>query len=406
LNIVQNIREVRSAIDEWLCEQEKKSDLPFYFSVDVRNAGFKMVVVDTNLFPAGFNNLCAKDIQNSANIFRLELQARNKAIKDILLVSEDHTRNKWYLENIAVLEDIIARAGYKLKVAANLENDEVYLDLKTATNRNLRIYNLKLIVDSYKSRKENIDLIILNNDLTAGVPNILSELDLPIYPSLAAGWHRRLKSVHFSCMQDVVGALSKVVGLDPWFFSSFYTACGDVNVNEDQDRERLADMAADLFRKIKSKYKEYGINEQPFIFLKSDSGTYGMGVQPIEDANDILELNRKARNKLFKGKGSQVITKYILQEGVPTINKVGNSIGEPCIYSVGGKVLGGFYRFHENKTGRENLNSVGMEFKSICNKKFHGVACNSGDCGLDLDPNFDVYSIVSRIAGIAAARER
>ena len=30
---------------------------PFYSSVDLRNAGFKLAPVDTNLFPGGFNNL-------------------------------------------------------------------------------------------------------------------------------------------------------------------------------------------------------------------------------------------------------------------------------------------------------------------------------------------------------------
>ena len=54
------------------------------------------------------------------------------------------------------------------------------------------------------------------------------------------------------------------------------------------------------------------------VFLKADRGTYGMGVEAFEEPAQILGMNRKLRNQLYKGKGSQVIRRYLLQEGVPT----------------------------------------------------------------------------------------
>ena len=44
-------------IEAWFRKQWLKTAPPFYGSVDLRNAGFKLAPVDTNLFPGGFNNL-------------------------------------------------------------------------------------------------------------------------------------------------------------------------------------------------------------------------------------------------------------------------------------------------------------------------------------------------------------
>ena len=44
-------------IESWFRKQWIKYPAPFYSSIDIRNSGFKIAPVDTNLFPAGFNNL-------------------------------------------------------------------------------------------------------------------------------------------------------------------------------------------------------------------------------------------------------------------------------------------------------------------------------------------------------------
>ena len=53
----QKILAQQVKIECWLRQQWQTVDAPFYSSVDVRNSGFKVAPVDTNLFPAGFNNL-------------------------------------------------------------------------------------------------------------------------------------------------------------------------------------------------------------------------------------------------------------------------------------------------------------------------------------------------------------
>src|SRR5437867_10495956 len=53
----QRILESMPAIERWFRLEWMEHTPPFYSSVDVRNAGFKLAPVDTNLFPGGFNNL-------------------------------------------------------------------------------------------------------------------------------------------------------------------------------------------------------------------------------------------------------------------------------------------------------------------------------------------------------------
>ena len=59
-------------IERWFLSQWALTPPPFYCSVDLRNAGFKLAPVDTNLFPGGFNNLnpafealCVQAIQSA-----------------------------------------------------------------------------------------------------------------------------------------------------------------------------------------------------------------------------------------------------------------------------------------------------------------------------------------------------
>ena len=198
-----------------------------------------------------------------------------------------------------------------------------------------------------------------------------------------------------------VRQFGKILDLDPWLFSTLYAVAEGINIHHTADHTKLQDMASDLFRLIQKKYNEYHIEEKPFIFIKPDAGTYGMGVMPIEDPSDFAHLNRKDKNKLHRGKGSQVIDRYLLQEGVATIYNIEHEVSEVCIYQIENNLVGGFYRSHAGKTERQNLNSQGMEFKKMCphQKKY-------GDCGIHHDINiFDVYRILARIAGIAAHRE-
>ncbi|MFA5060134.1 MAG: glutamate--cysteine ligase [Candidatus Omnitrophota bacterium] len=395
-------------INNWLSLKEKElGELPLYSSVDIRDAGFKTAIVDTNLFPAGFNNLCEHGTSVSVAALKSAILKRVPHCKNILIVAEEHTRNTWYLENIRTLQSLIEQAGFTARTTTFLYiqpvfcEDATYIELTTATGQPLTIFCFQKILKDMKAGKIHFDLIIMNNDLTEGIPELLKYADAPIYPPMQAGWHSRLKSDHFRYANELLTELASVIDIDPWLISCLNTTVDSVNINLDDDRRKLTDATENIFEKIREKYKQHNIKETPFIFIKADSGTYGMGVLPIRDPADIAALNRRNRNKLYKGKGSQVIARYLLQEGVPTTCKIDGKVSEPCLYQVDNRFIGAFYRLHGEKTVYENLNSPGMEFRPLCPDHEHFKSC-----GTNYDDNiFSLYQILARVAGIAAQKE-
>jgi glutamate--cysteine ligase len=403
------IQRQQGQINQWLLSAEKVYT-PFYTSVDIRDAGFKIAVIDTNLFPSGFNNLCEHGLADAEGFIKKAVLSRVPGAKKILIVAEEHTRNVWYLENVRILQEIIAKAGFAATIATFFINEPSFCDeaagaveLKTAANHMVKVHCIKRMLEKIKRGETKFDLIIMNNDLSAGIPEDLKQIKISIVPSIHAGWHSRLKSEHFRHANALIKEFSYIVGLDPWQFSCLYEVVHHVDVNKEADQQRLYRAGVKLFEDIQRKYNEHNVDSKPFIFIKSDSGTYGLGVVPIEDPQQILELNRKKRNDLVHGKDAQTITHFLLQEGVPTIHRIEGHPCEVCIYQIDNNFVGGFYRYHETKGSRENLNSPhGMSFQKMCPH----LDKYGKDCGIEHNLNiFDIYRILGRIAGVAAGRE-
>ena len=54
----------RDTISQWMNQKRAEVPIPFYGSVDVRDADWKIAVVDANHFPAGFNNIAEQDMDD------------------------------------------------------------------------------------------------------------------------------------------------------------------------------------------------------------------------------------------------------------------------------------------------------------------------------------------------------
>src|SRR3569832_2422271 len=100
----------------WLCCLLLETPAPFYCSVDLRNAGFKLAPVDTNLFPAGFNNLNPAFMPLCIQAVQSAIERVCPAAAKLLLIPENHTRNLFYLESVATLADNIRKAGYEVRI--------------------------------------------------------------------------------------------------------------------------------------------------------------------------------------------------------------------------------------------------------------------------------------------------
>ena len=378
--------------------------MPFYASVDLRNSGFKLAPVDTNLFPGGFNNL-------NPDFLPLCVQAMQSAVEKIcpeargvLLIPENHTRNQFYLQNVAELVTIIKQAGMRVRVGSLLPEITQPTPIVLPSGGTLTLEPLVRRGNRLGLADYDPCVVLLNNDLSGGVPDILKNLEQEIYPPLSVGWYQRRKSQHFANYDKVASEFAQLINIDPWLINPYFDTCNQVNFQERIGLECLAEKVDATLSKMRLKYAEYGVQNDPFVIVKADAGTYGMGIMTVKDAAEITALNRKQRNKMSVIKEGQEVNDVLVQEGVYTFENINDAVAEPVIYMVDHFVVGGFYRVHTGRGIDENLNAPGMSFVPLAFE-----ACCSlpnPDCAPDDTPNrFYAYGVVARLALLAASLE-
>jgi len=395
-NLHSEIIKNHMKIEAWFRNQWVKYPAPFYSSIDIRNSGYKIAPIDTNLFPAGFNNL-DKDLEFlyiSAAQHAFERLSPN--LTKILIISENHTRNKFYKSSIDALCNILCKSGYEVKVATllNMETGDGLNPLLTQEANSLRYDNFMP------------DAILLNNDLSSGIPDILNNINQPILPDKNLGWTNRSKTIHFEYYSNVVNNFSHMLEIDSWLLEPLFRNCGEIDFKTKQGEDCLIHHASRLFELIKNKYDQYKITEEPYIMIKADSGTYGMGIMQVKNIKELTNLNRKQRTKMSKTKGGNKLDRVILQEGIYSNEnmKQANQVAEPVIYAFGSNLVGGFYRLHEDKNNSENLNSPGMTFHPIPFKDAC-ISPNSNESIFSDTNKFYIYGVIARLAILAAAKE-
>jgi glutamate--cysteine ligase len=278
--------------------------------------------------------------------------------------------------------------------------DEVSIEL--ADQQNLKIYRPTVQDGSFFLAGQKMDLILSNYDFSSGVPEILPRCKTPVIPPVRMGWHQRSKSRHFQILNQLLTDFCRTFGLDPWLFNSFSVTVPDITA---ENLKPLATSIDELIRQIRKKYSEYGITDEAYVFVKNDSGTYGLGVLPVSSGEEILQLNRKQREKLFAKKGSNQTNRFLLQEGVPTTDTYSGFPVEPVIYGVGAQAVGGFFRFHSEKNAFESLNAPGMDFSCLC---LHKLSEPHETFFMHCDEKENLVTAAKflvRFAALAAARE-
>lgn len=403
-DLESNFLKSSAAIEHWLREQWQEHAVPFYGSVDLRNSGFKLAPIDMNLFPGGYNNLDPAYLPLCVQATIAAVERARPGARNILLIPENHTRNLFYLQNVWQIVAILGQAGLNVRIGTLLP--EITLPTQIELQNGQRLLLEPLVSASGRLGLNGFDpcVVLLNNDLSAGVPKILQGLDEQVVlPPLHAGWMTRRKSNHFSAFDDVANDFSRLVGIDSWCINPYFSVCRSIDFHGRQGEECLAanvDAVLDLTRQ---KYAEYGIDEKPYVVVKADAGTYGMGVMTVHDASEVIGMNRRARNKMSIVKEGLGVSEVLIQEGVHTVERVGGNVAEPVLYMIDRDIVGGFYRVHAGRNRDENLNSPGMHFEPLLIKSRAQLACFKTSTGVP-DP-FYAYSVVARLASLAASLE-
>ncbi len=402
----QRILDAMPAIERWFRLEWMEHTPPFYTSVDIRNAGFKLAPVDTNLFPGGWNNLTAEMLPLAVQAAMAAIEKICPEARNLLIVPENHSRNTFYLSNVIQLQRIFNMAGLNVRVGS------ISPEIKkptTVTLPNGDSVTLEPVVrDKGRLGLKNFDpcTILLNNDLSAGPPGILEDLyEQYLLPPLHAGWTVRRKSRHFKSYEEVSKRFGKLLGIDPWLIHPLFSHAEGIDFSEGSGLEALRTAVDAQLAKVRRKYKEYGINEKPFVIVKADNGTYGMGIMTVRDAKDLDALNRKSRNKMSVIKDGQTVSDVIIQEGVLTQERVHEAVAEPVVYMMDRYVVGGFYRMHAERGVDENLNAPGASFVPLAFEHSTHLPQPGARPGASAPNRFYMYGVIARLAMLAASYE-
>lgn len=402
----QRVLDSMPAIERWFRLEWMEHTPPFYSSVDVRNAGFKLAPVATNLFPDGWHHLTQEMMPLAVQAAMAAIEKICPEARNLLLIPENRSTSSSYLSSLAQLRRIFYMAGLNVRMgsidpaikkstAFALENGEtVTLEPVLRGKRRLGVKDFDPCT------------ILLNTDLAAGVPGILEEIhEQYLLPPLHAGWSTRRKSKHFKCYEEVAKRMGKLLGVDHWLINPMFDKCVGVDLLQDPGLECLASQADALLAKIRRKYKEYGIKEKPFIVVKTDDAAPGLGVVIVRDAKELPALSLTVQARLGAGRLLGQCHDVLLQEGVLTKERINDAVAEPVVFMMDRYVVGGFYRIHPDTGVDENLNLPGSSFVPLAFEHSTHLPQPGSKPGASAPNRFYMYGVVARLAMLAASYE-
>ncbi len=402
----QRILDSMPAIERWFRLEWMEHTPPFYTSVDLRNAGFKLAPVDTNLFPRGWNHLTREMLPLAVQAAQAAIEKICPEARNLLVIPENHSSNTFYLANVAQLVRIFRMAGLNVRVGSIdpaikspkkielLGGDMVCLEPVVRGKRRLGLKNFDPCA------------ILLNNELAAGTPGILEELhEQYLLPPLHAGLSLRRKSSHFHSYEEVSKRFGKLLGIDPWLINPIYAKAGKVDLAQGEGVDLLASQVDTVLAKVRRKYKEYGINEKPFVIVKPDDGSGGFALVTGRDAREIEALARRPRARAGGSKDGQGAAEVLVQEGVLTQERMHDGFAEPVVYMMDRYVVGGFYRVHAERGSDESLNSPGASFVPLAFSESAHLPQPGAKPGASAPNRFYMYGVIGRLAMVAASYE-
>ena len=384
------------SICKWFSEKTEALGHPIYSSYDIRDAGYKISNVDANIFPAGFNNICPTDKESAAPLMESFITRHyGEKVKNILLVTEEHTNNAFYWENVFTIRNLIEAGGRTVKVAIPQALPEP-LKLTSSAGNEVEVHSALMDGPLLKTFKP--DLIISNNDFSVAYEEWAATVaDFPMNPPRELGWYQRKKSTYFKYYNQLVEEFSKIAKIDPFLMRVETELFEHFDINDEESRKTLAGKVDAMLERLRVDYKNRGVKQEPFVFVKNNAGTYGLAVVRVGSGAEVLDWTYKSRKKMKAAKGGRDVEEVIIQEGIPSIVEADGASAEPVIYMIGCELAGGFLRTHSEKNSTESLNSPGAVYKRLC---VSDLAINTPGC-----PQENVYGWTAKLGLLAIAHE-
>ena len=395
------VLESMPAIERWFRLEWMEHTPPFYAAVDLRNAGYKLAPVGTDLFPEGFNHLTPEMLPLAVQAAMAAIEKICPEAKNLLLVPHD-SRDVFYLEHVKRLMQVFTMAG--LNVRLGTLDSQVAAPCKVALPDGSELVLEPLVRSRRRLGLKNFDpcTILLNHDLAAGVPRVLEGLhEQYLLPPLHAGWGVRRKSRHMRSYEEVAKKFAKLLGMDPWLITPMSGALLRLAPDDARGAESLKAAADALLARLRRKHKEYGIADKPFVVVKADDRSRGAGVLTVRDAAELDAPERRA--SLFAA-GSPA-RELMVQEGVATQERVNEAVAEPVVCTIDRYVVGGYYRVHAERRADENLNAPGSAYVPLAFAESVQLPRPGMKPGASAPNRFYMYGVIARLAMLAAAYE-
>ncbi len=399
----QRILDSMPAIERWFRLEWMEHTPTFYCAADVRNAGFKLAPVETQLFPDGWEHLTAEMLPLAVQAAMAAIEKICPEARNLLIVPENAKRSTSYLNSLAQLRRIFHMAGLNVRVGS------ISAEIKSPTTIALPTGE-SITLEPVLRNKGRIGVkdfdpctILLNNDLHAGVPGILEELHQQyLLPPLHAGWSTRRKSMHAKCYEEVCKRFGKLIGVDPWLMNPLFDPCGQMDLTDAGHRQELGRRVDALLAKLRKKHKEYGIKEKPFVLLKADDHRLQWTPVVLHSAQDLDALEPARMH------GHQSL-ELLLQEGVPSSERVNHVPVAPVVYMMDRYVVGGYYRMHSPRVADVPSDGLhGSQDSDVAPLAFaEGVHLPQPGArpGASAPNRFYMYGVVGRLAMLAASYE-
>lgn len=395
--IHQRIIEKQDALTQWHLSVRKELPIPAYTSVDIRDSGAKIASVDANIYPAGFNNICDVDREAAPQAVAAYLKQLYGDLKKVALVTEEHTTNAYYWQNVFALKTMIETAGYEIHLAFPQKMDS--FKVESANGNVLDVHG------SWGNSKGDLELsngfvpeiILSNNDFSQSLEEWAGSFTEQINPPREVGWHKRKKSEHFKYYNEYAGQFAEILDLPKEYFQIKTELFSGFDMTDENSKQALATKVDQFIGELEEQYTAMGINYKPMVFVKNNAGTYGLAVKEAKSGEDVLSWNNRARTKMKAAKGGNKVEEVIIQEGIPSRIKSEESVAEPVVYLFGCKLIGGFLRTHNKKGESESLNSPGAVYKRMC---MNDLLIHKED-----HPQENVYGWVGKLSSLAIGKE-
>jgi glutamate--cysteine ligase len=393
----QRILESMPVIERWFRLEWMEHTPLFYSSVDVRNAGFKLAPVETDLHPGGWHNLTPQMLPLAVQAAMAAIEKICPEARNLLLVPENHVRNTFYASNLARLQQVFNMAGLHVRVGCISPDVTDAFEVALPDGESLAIE--PVIRSPKRLGLKNFDpcTVLLNNTLASGVPGVLEDLhEQYLLPPLHAAASVRRKSNHLKAYEEVAKRFAKLLGMDPWLITPAHAVCGGVNLAAGQGMDLVQAQVEAVLAKTRRKYKEYGIQEKPFVVLKTDGHSGGVLPITLRDAKDLEALTHKT---------GLPVGDLLVQEGVLTHERINDAVAEPVVYMMDRYVVGGFYRVHAERGVEEHLNAPGAHFVPLAFAQAAHLPKPGLKPGASAPNRFYMYGVMGRLAMLAASYE-